>query len=81
MSQFLFQKESFWRRYVRLTSEQNKNGVSATLLSPRFRLASWRILADLSHSNPFDRNLGSCAEFYNWFLNNFKGFLSGLVKE
>ena len=56
------QSASFWRRYVRRQRSENKNGVSsATILSPQFSLASWRILADLFHSNPFDRNLGSSA--------------------
>ena len=64
------QSASFWRRYVRLRSENNKNGASAKLLAPGFRPASWRILADLFHLNPFDRNLGRCAaKFLDGFLN------------
>ena len=63
------QSASFWRRYVRRQqqkSEDDKGSVAvsaaaaaAILSCPELRLASWRILADLFHSNPFDRNLAS----------------------
>ena len=67
---YFTQSASFWRRYVRRqeqVSESDKgdksggtvSSAAAILSCPELRLASWRILADLFHSNPFDRNLAS----------------------
>ena len=71
---YFAQSASFWRRYVRRQQQRggsdkgDKGSVAvsaaaAILSCPELRLASWRILADLFHSNPFDRNLASTQDW------------------